>query len=210
MRRLDISLKAGNVDDADIPLHLSVRFDEDAIVRNTRLAGAWGDEERDENRHPFTVACPLVAGDRFKVYIFVGDSRFHIAINDAAFCTYAFRTPVQHILAVDVQHDLQTITQMDQRATFPAPLPLVQMGDGGDDGSGGRMEFSNDVPRRFSAGSSTKMLCSLNISWTLTISMSRSCGGDHGHTVRQCTRHVSGALHGRRVAETGAAFQCAL
>lgn len=153
---LDISLKAGNVDDADIPLHLSVRFDEDAIVRNTRLSGAWGDEERDENRHPFTVACPLVAGDRFKVYIFVGDSRFHIAINDAAFCTYAFRMPVQHILAVDVQHDLQTITQMDQRATFPAPLPLVQMGDGGDDGSGGRMEFSNDVPRRFSAGSSTK------------------------------------------------------
>lgn len=138
-----------------------MRFDEDCVVRNTRLAGDWGAEERDDTRLPFTVACPLVPGDRFKVYIFVADTRFHIALNDAGFCTYAFRTPCARIAAIEVRHDLQTLWQCDHRATFPAPWPALQLTDGDADeagtaGSGAfvgnRVEFSNDVPRRFRPG----------------------------------------------------------
>lgn len=64
MRRLDINLKSGNIESADVALHLSVRFDEDTIVRNSQLNGVWGKEERDENRSQFTVANPLVAGEK--------------------------------------------------------------------------------------------------------------------------------------------------
>lgn len=150
---MDINFKSGNLEDEDdIPLQISVRFDQDAVVRNTRQSGEWGAEERDENRNAFTVGNPLVAGEIFKVYIFVSDYSFHIAFNDEAFCTYAFRIAVQEIRTVEVTQDLQAIVQMDHRATFPTPMPVVQRSFGEHVPEDGRLEFSNDCPRRFTPG----------------------------------------------------------
>lgn len=160
------------MDDVDIPLQISVRFGDEIIVRNSRLSGEWGADERDENRDQFTVGNPLVAGEfeadafatshnltlfkytlpgeHFKIYVFISDLSFHIALNDDAFCTYAFRTPVQDIRTVQLLHDLQAITHFDHRATFPAPVPTVQLNDVAADAAG--LEFSNDAPRRFTPG----------------------------------------------------------
>lgn len=61
--RLDIDLKSGK-HDAPIPLHLSARFLENAIVRNTYCGNnEWLNEERDENLEENVDRNPLVAGD---------------------------------------------------------------------------------------------------------------------------------------------------
>lgn len=64
---MDIDLKSGKHDDAPIPLQLSVRFSENAIVRNTyRGNNEWLSEEREENRDENVDPNPLVAGDVMK------------------------------------------------------------------------------------------------------------------------------------------------
>lgn len=114
-------------------------------MRNSLVDGDWGEEERDENLDPFTTPNPIVSGEKFKIYILVGDNSFHIAINDAPYCTYNFRMPLLDIHTVQVTRDLQAIDQIDHRAVFPSPIPSVQLEDP-------RVEFSHDIPRRFPAG----------------------------------------------------------
>lgn len=63
LHRLDINLKNGKDEDSDILLHMSIRFDDDIIVRNTRNNMIWGPEERDDNLHPFTSPNPVIPGN---------------------------------------------------------------------------------------------------------------------------------------------------
>jgi Galactoside-binding lectin len=59
---LAVNLAAGKTEQANQVLHLSVRFYEDIIVRNSQYDNEWGHEERDENLDEFAVHNPLVAG----------------------------------------------------------------------------------------------------------------------------------------------------
>lgn len=81
----------------------------------------------------------------FRFYILIGDSKFHIAINNHPFCTYKFRMPVEEIRTVQLDYDLQVLTQMDHRSIFPSPIPPIQCDDN-------RNVFSNDVPKLFKQG----------------------------------------------------------
>lgn len=84
-------------------------------------------------------------GDRFKIYVLVGDDGFNIAIDEQPFCTYRFRTAIEDVRTLVVQGDLQCITQIDHRCAYPLPRPQLQLDDG-------RAEFSNDQPVAFTAG----------------------------------------------------------
>lgn len=86
-----------------------------------------------------------IVGDTFQVYIFVGDDRFHIALNGAPYCTFKFRLPLEEIRCLAVDKDVQYIHQIDHRQTFPSPYPPVQITDSNN-------SFSNDVPKPFSPG----------------------------------------------------------
>lgn len=133
--------------DHEVPLQLSVRFREDAIVRNSLLSGKWGIGERSAR----TSRIPISAGERFTVRIAVGNDRFHITINNQQFCAYAFRTAVHVITSVALRRDLQTITQVDHRSTFPTMWPPVQMDDDDVQLNRSTFDFSSDVPQPFSA-----------------------------------------------------------
>lgn len=62
-------MKAGKHEDAPIPLHLSVRFSENSIVRNTyRGSNEWFHEEREENLDEKATSNPMVAGETTKWY----------------------------------------------------------------------------------------------------------------------------------------------
>lgn len=65
----EVNFRNSKDEDAEIPLHLSVRFDQDIIVRNTRINGAWGHEEREDNLHPFTTPNPIVPGTKTNICI---------------------------------------------------------------------------------------------------------------------------------------------
>lgn len=60
--RIDINLAAGKMEGINVPLHISARFHEDTIVRNSLIDGVWGEEHREENLHELTVPNPLIAG----------------------------------------------------------------------------------------------------------------------------------------------------
>lgn len=59
---INLNLSTGKASPANIALHISVRFHEDVIVRNTRIEGTWGTEEREDNLHEFAQPNPLIAG----------------------------------------------------------------------------------------------------------------------------------------------------
>ncbi|GAB0099225.1 Galectin [Sergentomyia squamirostris] len=144
--KVDINLSSGKSEEAPVPLTLSVRFHENIIVRNTSYEdGSWGEEERDDNLDPFAVPNPLIAGENFKVYILVGDSKFHIAVNGRPYCTYMFRTSLEDIRAIIVTNDVQVVNQVDHRQSYPTPHPLLQYDEP-------RLAFTNDVPKPFSPG----------------------------------------------------------
>lgn len=145
--RLDIALKNGKPDGVNVPFHFSVRFRDNCIVRNSLIQRRWGTEEREHNLDTKAARNPLKAGDTFKVYIFVGNDRFLVAVNDKTFCSYAYRLPLAEVRTVEVNKDVQTILQIDHRATFPLPCPTRLR-----DNTDARFDFSNDIPRRFRAG----------------------------------------------------------
>lgn len=63
--RLNLELKTGKHYGADVPLSLSVRFNEDIVVRRMCQNGIWSDEERDENLHSYALNNPLIPGEKF-------------------------------------------------------------------------------------------------------------------------------------------------
>lgn len=145
--RLDIELRAGKAFDDDIQLLISVRFRSDIVVRNAKINNQWGEDETTENVDSMVTSNPVVAGERFRIYLLVAADRFHIALNDLHYCTFRFRGDVGDIRTVKVHKDVQLINQVDHRRVYPSPWPLVQKNDEG-------LSFSNDVPNQFSPGHS--------------------------------------------------------
>lgn len=141
---LIINLANGKFGEVDIPFHFSVRFHSENIVRNSFIEEAWGDEEVEENL--LSSPNPIMSGWDFKVYIFTGDDRFHVAINEQPFCTYAYRLPLESIHSLQVHGDVQRIFQVDHRRAYPSPWPYVQ-----EDLKRG-LEISASVPRAFIPG----------------------------------------------------------
>lgn len=134
-----INLASGRSAEADLPLHLSVHFHSEAVLRNSHIDGNWGDEEYDENLMASTN--PIVAGWDFKILILTGDEKFHIAINDQPYCTFNYRLGLENIHAIAVGGDVQKIYQVDHRKAFPSPYPILHTE------CGRTSELSFDYPR---------------------------------------------------------------
>ncbi|XP_058811288.1 32 kDa beta-galactoside-binding lectin lec-3-like isoform X2 [Topomyia yanbarensis] len=141
----DINFLSGKSEEADNILHFSVRFLEDIIVRNSKIEGGWGPEERHDGLNELTAPNPITPGELFKLYILVGDDKFHIAINGQPYCTYTFRAPLSEIRAISLFKDIQQIIQIDHRQAFPTPFPAIQLEETFN-------SFSNDVPKPFLPG----------------------------------------------------------
>lgn len=60
---LDVRFQSGKHDGNSVPLHISVRFDDDIIIRSYHDEfGEESGEEREENLDEFTVPNPLLPG----------------------------------------------------------------------------------------------------------------------------------------------------
>lgn len=140
----EIDLMSAKFDHPNIPLHLSVQFHSETVMRNSLINNEWGDEEIEENL--MASPNPIVSGWDFKILIMTGDEKFHVAINDQPHCTYNYRLPLDIIQAISITGDVQKIYQMDHRRVFPTPWPMLheEMKRG--------PEFSFDAPKQFYAG----------------------------------------------------------
>lgn len=79
----------------DVVLHLSIRPNESAIVRNTLQSQVWGNEER-------WGGCPIAYGQQFDVLVLAEANQWKIAINGNHFCTFSHRLPVHTARYVSV------------------------------------------------------------------------------------------------------------
>ncbi|XP_971732.1 galectin-8 [Tribolium castaneum] len=96
--RFAVNLTCGKSPTADVAFHLNPRLLQHYIVRNTRLNGQWGDEEKTS-----TVKFPFRREGKFNVCILIGDGEFQVAVEGVFFCSYKFRVALAKITAIDIQ-----------------------------------------------------------------------------------------------------------
>jgi len=142
--KFTVSLANGKAENSNVALQLSVEIAAGQITRSSLVDGEWSDSEIDENRTANTPS-PITKGEAFTIFVLVGDDRFHVSLNNEAFCTFGFKLPVKDIRFVIASGDLKGIHQMDHRRAFPSFYPLVHH-DSKD------FEFKGFIPRKYSAG----------------------------------------------------------
>ncbi|VDN59490.1 unnamed protein product [Dracunculus medinensis] len=95
---LNLHCKTADFSGNDVPLHMSIRFDEGKIVLNTFSNGEWGKEERKSN--------PFKRGEAFDIRIRAHDDRFQISCDQKEFKNYEHRLPLSSITHLSVDGDL--------------------------------------------------------------------------------------------------------
>uniref|UniRef100_A0A182PG95 Galectin n=1 Tax=Anopheles epiroticus TaxID=199890 RepID=A0A182PG95_9DIPT len=143
--RVDIGFQADKTADADAVLHLSVRYEDQRIVRNARLGGQWQQPEQHCDPSTSKVLQRIVTGKVFTVYVLVGDQQFHVAFEGSAVCTYPIKGSLAELRAITITKDVHQVLSVDHRQSFPYPFPALQ-------GTDDLYYFSNDVPKPFLPG----------------------------------------------------------
>ncbi|EYC23917.1 hypothetical protein Y032_0014g2212 [Ancylostoma ceylanicum] len=99
-KRFNINLHKDSPDFSgnDVPLHVSVRFDEGKLVFNSYTKGAWGKEERQKN--------PVKKGDGFDIRIRAHDNKFTVSFNRKEVKSFEHRIPLQHVTHLSIDGDV--------------------------------------------------------------------------------------------------------
>ncbi|GMS85612.1 hypothetical protein PENTCL1PPCAC_7787, partial [Pristionchus entomophagus] len=98
--RVMINLHSNSADFSgnDVPLHMSIRFDEGKIVMNSFSNGEWGKEERK--------SCPIKKGEPFDIRIRAHDKHFQVMIDQKEFRDFEHRLPLLSISHLSIDGDL--------------------------------------------------------------------------------------------------------
>lgn len=140
--RFDIDL-AGAPMPGDIPFHISVRFNENVIIRNSLTKGVgWGTEERQNHLIPNNSPNPIRKGFDFKITIFIDTGMFYVSLDDKPFCYFPHRQPLSVIQRLIISKDVESIFQVDHITATPNRWPALNAST-----------FSALVPKTFTPGS---------------------------------------------------------
>ncbi|XP_062974912.1 galectin-related protein A-like [Elgaria multicarinata webbii] len=86
----------------DVGLLLLVSFIEKSIVRNSRIAGKWGKEEKTIPYFPFT------AEDSFKMELLCEHQQIRVLLDGRQLCSFSHRVqPMQRVTALHISGDLK-------------------------------------------------------------------------------------------------------
>ena len=78
-------------------MHLSVRFDENVVVRNTKTNDKWQNEERGGGM-------PFVPGQPFVVTVVAQKEGFEVGVNGSHFTHYKYRVPLTKDMSVQLKN----------------------------------------------------------------------------------------------------------
>ncbi|KAF6094589.1 galectin 9 [Phyllostomus discolor] len=90
-QRFHINLRSGS----DIAFQINSRFNENSVVRNTRINGSWGTEET-----YLPGSMPFSRGQGFSVWIMCEDTGYKVAVNGQHLFDYNHR--LQNLPAINV------------------------------------------------------------------------------------------------------------
>uniref|UniRef100_A0A8D0H9W9 Galectin n=1 Tax=Sphenodon punctatus TaxID=8508 RepID=A0A8D0H9W9_SPHPU len=86
----------------DIGLLLAINFSEKSIVRNSRIAGKWGREEKNIPYFPFT------SGDTFKMELLCEHQQIRILLDGRQLCDFTHRVqPMHRVTALQISGDIK-------------------------------------------------------------------------------------------------------
>lgn len=104
----------------DTVLHLSIRPQENCIVRNSFSNQIWGAEERHGGM-------PIQWTESFEISITPEPSLFKISINGKHFCTMTYRLPITmaQFVSVDGGCSIQYINLDEPNASYPSAPPAA-------------------------------------------------------------------------------------
>ncbi|VDN50599.1 unnamed protein product [Dracunculus medinensis] len=106
----------------DVPLHVSVRFDEGKIVFNTLSKGEWGKEERKSN--------PYKKGDDVDIRIRAHDNKYSIFVDQKEIKEYEHRVPLSSVTHFSIDGDV-LITHVHWGGKYyPVPYESGFAGEG--------------------------------------------------------------------------------
>ncbi|XP_013358803.1 PREDICTED: galectin-9-like isoform X2 [Chinchilla lanigera] len=98
-KRFHINLLAGS----DIAFHLNPRLSEKTVVRNSKIKGSWGSEEKS-----LPVSMPFIPGHSFKVEIICEAQCYRVALDGQHLLAYTHRLKhLPAINALEVAGDIQ-------------------------------------------------------------------------------------------------------
>lgn len=112
----------------DINLHLSIRLNDNVIVRNHMKNQYWGTEER-------IGGCPIVRGQFVEMLILAQSHSFKVAINGKHFCEFNHRLPLNlaRFIYIDGEMTIESITMggdvlpsAPSAPIMPLPMPTYQ------------------------------------------------------------------------------------
>nr|XP_056707950.1 galectin-related protein A-like [Euleptes europaea] len=86
----------------EVALLFAVNFTEKSIVRNSRIAGKWGKEEKTIPYFPFTT------GDSFKMELLCEHQQIRILLDGRQLCDFTYRiVPMQRVTNLQISGDLK-------------------------------------------------------------------------------------------------------
>jgi len=95
---INLHSKSADFSGNDVPLHVSVRFDEGKIVLNSFQNGEWGKEERKSN--------PIKKGEPFDIRIRAHDDRYQVIVDQKEFKDYEHRLPLSAVTHLTIDGDI--------------------------------------------------------------------------------------------------------
>ncbi|RWS27493.1 galectin-8-like protein [Leptotrombidium deliense] len=111
-------------DRRDIVFHLNPRFRQQSVVRNTRINGHWGPEERERN------LMPIKPNERFEIVILVTSKAYRVFINGKHFTDYKHRLAFTSVTNLGLWGDIHVnkvqIRYNPEFATINNILPFMK------------------------------------------------------------------------------------
>ncbi|CAJ0577880.1 unnamed protein product, partial [Mesorhabditis spiculigera] len=123
-KRFNINLHRDSPDFSgnDVPLHISVRFDEGKLVFNTYSKGAWGKEERQKN--------PVKKGEPFDLRIRAHEGRFTVYVDRVQVKEFEHRVALQHVSHLSIDGDVTLNHVQWGGKYYPVPYESGIAGEG--------------------------------------------------------------------------------
>lgn len=118
--RFAIDLVLSN-DRKDIALHFNPRLPQNYVVRNSKINGTWGDEERC-SALPFLLHRDSI----FLIQILVTKKDYSISVNGRHFAHYAHRLPVHLVRGLEVKGDVADVS-CEQKIISEYPEPACEV-----------------------------------------------------------------------------------
>ncbi|VDN24683.1 unnamed protein product [Gongylonema pulchrum] len=101
-KRVDFNFHKGGDRNADLPLHLSIRFDEGKMVYNTYIGGNWSDSEQ-------RIKNPFKANAEFDLRVRIINNKYQVFANRAEVGTFDQRMPLDGVDHVSISGDLSSL-----------------------------------------------------------------------------------------------------